>query len=124
MIRTTDTSSDPDVQYRETTERFWVFRLVTEVRDDGVYVRFAPIHRSFRCIPAPKIETANATTYSAGTYGGWHWGLRRSLGGNTVYRLRGDRGVELRLTDDTRIFIGSQAPTELEAAVHRTIDTT
>lgn len=106
------------------TERFWVFRLVTEVRDDEVYVRFAPIHRSFRCIPAPEIKAANATTYSAGTYGGWHWGLRRSLGGNTVYRLRGNRGVEFRLTNDTRIFIGSQTPTELEAAVQRIVDTT
>jgi hypothetical protein len=103
--------------YRETTERFWVLRLTTEVRHDGIYIQFEPIHRSFRHTSFREIDEAYATTYSASTYGGWHWGIRWSFSGNTVYRLHGNRGVELVLTDGSRIFIGSKQSTELENAI-------
>ncbi|WP_222913425.1 DUF6141 family protein [Natrinema sp. SYSU A 869] len=103
--------------YRETIERFWVLRLVIEVRHDGVYLRLGPIQRSFRYIPLQNIDEVQVTTYSSTTYAGWHWGLRKTPGGNTVYRLRGDHGVELTLTDGTRIFIGTEHPTELETAI-------
>lgn len=122
MTEPSNITSDDEPHYRETTERFWLFQFVTEVREDGVYIRVFPIHRSFRQIPRSEIESASATTYSPESYSGWHWGVRQSLGGNTVYRLRGDRGVELRLTDSTRIFVGSETPTELEAAIHRIVD--
>lgn len=53
------------------------------------------------------------TTYTASTYGGRHGGMRTAPAGNTAYRLRGDRGVELTLVDGRRIFIGSPKPAEL-----------
>jgi hypothetical protein len=109
--------------YREATKRFLLFRFVIEVREDGVYLRFAPLHRSFQYIPFEDVESARAATYDPSTYGGWHWGVRRTLGGNRVYRLRCDRGVELVLSDDTRLFVGSEQPAELEAAIQRAMDT-
>lgn len=114
-----DGNGDRTVLYSETTERFWLLRLVVEVRHDGVYVRLAPLQRSFRRIPASDIVDATETTYSAASYGGWHWGVRRSLDGSTVYRLRGERGVELVLADDRTVFVGSSTPGELAAAVRR-----
>lgn len=115
-----DDHSDAGARYyRETTERFLFFRLVTEVRDDGIYLRFVPIHRSFRWIPFDEIETADVATDDLSTYGGWHWGLRRTLGGNGVYGLHGDDGVELMLSDQRRVFIGSQNAATLEAAIER-----
>lgn len=110
---------DGDPLFRETTERFGVLRLVTEVRPDGLSVRLEPIQRSFRTLPANRIRAARVASYAASTYAGWHWGVRRTPGGNTVYRLRGDRGVELVLADDTRWFVGSGHPEELAAAVER-----
>lgn len=112
-------AEDSEPSYRETTERFRVLRLVTEVRDDGIYLRLGPVQRSFHRIPFRDVDEVRVTTYSATTYGGWHWGSHSSLGGNTAYRLRGDRGVELVLTDGTRIFVGSQQPTDLETAITR-----
>jgi hypothetical protein len=108
-----------DPIYRETTERFWFLRLVTEVREDGLYVRFDPIHRSFRHVSSPEIDEVRATTYSQASYGGWHWGIRWSPGGNTVYRLRGNRGVELVLNGNGQVFVGSQSPSELGTALQR-----
>lgn len=116
------TSSDSNTGrtiFRETTERFWILRLITEVQDDGLYVRLEPLQRSFRRIPISQIEDANITTYSATTYQGWHWGLRRTTSGNTVYRLRGARGVELSLSGGDCWFIGSQRPEELKAAIDK-----
>lgn len=106
-----------DVIYQEITERFWVLRQVTEVRDDGVYVRLGPIQRSFRRISSEEIATVQVTTYEPATYDGWHWGLHTSSSGNTVYRLRGDQGVELNLTNGKQVFIGSAEPSELKDAL-------
>jgi hypothetical protein len=110
---------DDDPLFRETTERFGVFRLVTEVRSDGLSVRFEPIQRSFRTLPASRIREVRVASYAASRYAGWHWGVRRTPGGNTVYRLQGNQGVELVLTDDTHWFVGSRHPEELAAAVAR-----
>lgn len=110
---------DSDPLFRETTDRFGVLRLVTEVRERGLRVRLGPIQRTFREIPADRVRDARVASYAASTYGGWHWGVRRTPGGNTVYRLRGDRGVEITLTNGQRWFVGSQRPDELAAAVER-----
>lgn len=108
--------------FRETTKRFWVLRLITEVRSDGVSIRLTPIHRSFRHIPTSQIDTVTVTTYSPTTYGGWHWGVRQSLGGNTAYRLRGDQGVEITVDEERKIFIGSQSARELETAIRQAME--
>ena len=103
--------------YSETTTRFAVLKLVVEVRRDGVYLRLNPLQSAFRQIGFDEISDSEIATYSARTYGGWHWGMRKTVGGNAVYRVRGNHGVELRLTDGRKIFIGSQRPDDLHAAI-------
>ncbi|THE64873.1 hypothetical protein D8Y22_10520 [Salinadaptatus halalkaliphilus] len=115
----TENGAERSPVYRETIERFWILRLVIEVRYDSVAVRLGPFQRSFRHISFREVDDVRVATYSSLTYGGWHWGLRRSFDGDTVYRLRGNRGVELVLTDETRIFIGTQQPADLESAITR-----
>jgi hypothetical protein len=94
-------------------------KLVTEVRYDGVYIRYTPFHRSFRCLPFSEIESYEARTYSPiAEYGGWgiRWGWK---GGNRniAYNVSGNKGVQLVLKDGRRILIGSQKPEELVAAI-------
>lgn len=117
MVSNTGAGTSDAPLFEETITRFWVLRQSTEVRHDGVYLRVAPFTRGSRRIALEDIDDATVTSYSASTYGGWHWGIRRTVGGNTVYRLRGDRGVELRLTDGTRVFVGSMDPTALHEAI-------
>lgn len=116
--------SDPssDAHFHETTQRFWLLELIREVHDDGVYVRLAPIQRSFRRIPTTRIRDASVLPYAATSYGGWHWGLRRAPSGNTVYRLHGGRGIELTRTDGTSVFIGTQRPKAFAAAIRQVVD--
>lgn len=105
--------------FHETTERFWILRLVTEVRESGLYVSLKPLQRSFRRIPPAQIQDVSVTSYAATTYSGWHWGMRRTSSGNTVYRLQGGRGVEVVQTNGERWFIGSQRSEELASAIEQ-----
>ena len=106
-----------EVLFREVTNRFWILQLITEIRRDGIYVRFEPLQRSFRRISVEQIQDISVTSYSATSYAGWHWGVRRTPGGNTVYRLQGGRGVEVALSGGEQWFIGSQRPKDLKEAI-------
>lgn len=117
-------SGDEETLYSETTERFWFLRLVTRVREDGIYVRLEPLQRAYRRIQPDTIRKVGVTSYSATTYAGWHWGMRRTPSGNTVYRLRGNRGVEIQLENGERCFIGSQRPEAFESAIEGIAPTT
>lgn len=110
-------SLEEDGGFREVTKRFWVLRLVTEVREDGLYVRLAPIERSFRHIPSEDIAEVRQATYTPATYDGWHWGVRGTTGGDRVYRLEGDEGVEVVRSSGVRWFVGSGRPTDLADAL-------
>ncbi len=95
----------------------WVARLVTEVRDDGVYIRFYPFHRGFHGFLWPEIFSFEACTYRPVLdYGGW--GIRFGSGGK-AYNVSGNRGLQLALEGcrSGRVLIGSQRPEDLAAAV-------
>ena len=58
--------------------------LVTEVRDDGIYIRFYPFHRDFQGYLWEDIESFEARTYKpVMEYGGWGIRIivRQTLGG-------------------------------------------
>lgn len=108
-------------RYREHREGFAV-SLTVEVREDAVYCRFSPLHRSFRRVAFEDVVSVTATNYDPAADGGWGWGIRIAPGGNVAYRLADDRGVELRLTDGRRVFVGSDDPEALRDAVRAEMD--
>jgi len=90
--------------------------LKTEVRGDGIYVRFFPFHRSAQRFPFNQIRHCEARTYSAiKEYGGW--GIKCGKSGK-AYNMSGDRGVQLEFTDGKRLLIGSQRADELSSAIN------
>lgn len=91
-------------------------RLITEVRDDGVYFRYVPFHFSFRQIPFSNVEKFEARTYRPlKEYGGW--GIRFNFKGGRAYTVSGNQGVQFELTDGRQILIGSQQPQVLAQAI-------
>jgi hypothetical protein len=85
---------------------FWILRLITEVREDGLYVRFIPFHRRFIKISGTDIICAEVYTFRPlRDYGSW--GIRCGPRGK-AYTVKGDQGVELELRDGRRLMIGSQ----------------
>ena len=90
-------------------------RLMTEVRPDGVFVRFSPFHRRPKHFAPEKIVRAEAVTYRPiRDYGGW--GVRFGPKGR-AYNTHGDRGVRLEFTDGRPLLIGSQQPETLANAI-------
>jgi hypothetical protein len=92
-------------------------RLVTEVREDSVYLNFAPFPFTSQLISFSKITSATARQYSAiGEYGGW--GIRYNLFGNgRAYNVRGNQGVQLVFKDGRKLLIGSQRSEELAGLI-------
>ena len=89
---------------------FYSARLVTEVRSDGLYIRFFPFHRTFLRFPVDSIKHSEARTYSPiGEYGGW--GIRYGWNGK-AYNVSGNEGVQFELHDGKRVLVGSQRPLE------------
>lgn len=85
---------------------FWLGRLRTEVRADGIYVRFVPFHLRFRYWRFDEIERIEPKEYSPlGEYGGF--GIRLGPSG-WAYNVKGSNGVELLLKSKKRIMIGTQ----------------
>lgn len=90
-----------------------VARLITEVRPGLLAVRLVPFR--FKRIYLRDVASAEAREYSAmREYGGW--GIRFSRHGK-AYNASGNQGVQLVLTDGSRILIGTQQPMELLGAL-------
>jgi len=94
---------------------FAAMKLVTEVRSDGLYIRFVPFHLSFRRIRLEDLVGFEARTYSPiREYGGW--GIRFGRGGR-AYNVSGNRGVRIDYATGRHILIGSQRADELAEAI-------
>ncbi len=90
-----------------------IMRLVTEVGPGLLTVRFVPFRS--RRIPLRDIAAAETREYSPmKEFGGW--GVRTGTDGR-AYNAFGNRGVQLTLTDGSRILIGTQRPDELLSAL-------
>lgn len=94
---------------------FYAANLTTEVRPEGLYYRFFPLHQSFQRIPPEILAGFAPHTYSPlRDYGGW--GIRYSSRGK-AYNVSGNRGVMLELADGRRLLIGSRDPERLADAM-------
>ena len=89
-------------------------KMTTQVVDDGVTIRtlfFINRHISY-----DEIVTAQSVVYKPlRDFGGW--GYRIGPGGK-AYNMSGNLGVQLVLTRERRVLIGSQKPDDLAAAIN------
>ena len=94
----------------------WVNRLETEVRTDGLYVRYFPFHRRFRRFGAEDLSECFARKYRPiWEYGGW--GIKGGWKAGRAYNVSGNEGVQLVFENGKRLLIGSEEANELEAAI-------
>jgi len=92
-----------------------LLRLETEVRGDGLYVRFFPFHRRYKRFTRGDLQEFYACQYRpVREYGGW--GIRYGAKGK-AYNVSGKEGVQLVLGSGKRLLIGSQRAQELADAI-------
>jgi len=95
---------------------FWLLKLETEVRPDGLYIRYYPFHINFKKFTADDLSEYYARKYKPiREYGGW--GIRYSFGKGKAYNVSGNKGVQLVFKSGKRLLIGSQRAEELEEAI-------
>lgn len=95
---------------------FLLLKLQTEVRTDGLYVRFFPFHIHFKRFAAEDLSEYYTRQYKPiREYGGW--GIRYSLRNGRAYNVSGNKGVQLVFSTGKKLLIGSQNPEQLEAAI-------
>jgi len=99
---------------------FLLLKLETEVRSDGLYVRYLPFHIHFKRFDPEDFSECYARQYRPITeYGGW--GIRYSLRKGKAYNTSGNKGVQLVFKDGKKLLIGSQKAEELEQAIRSII---
>ncbi|MEJ6979980.1 hypothetical protein WG906_05930 [Pedobacter sp. P351] len=92
-------------------------RLDTTIKDDGIYVRFFPLHLKFRKYSWDKISQAFVRKYEPiSEYGGW--GYRLGLfGKGRAFNISGNQGIQLIFTDGAKLLIGTNRPAEAKEAL-------
>jgi hypothetical protein len=97
----------------------WLFislKLITQVRSDGLHVRFSPFRE--RIIRFGDIASYSVRQYNPlREYGGW--GIRWTKKNGMAYNVSGNMGVQLELADNKKILIGSQKADELAASLRQ-----
>lgn len=98
---------------------FAFMHLDTMVKTDGIYLRFFPIHLSYKKYTWSILHQANIRTYNAlSEYGGW--GIRYSFSKNGIaYTISGSTGLQLEQKDGKKILIGTDRAEELQATLPR-----
>lgn len=93
------------------------FRLETDIKSEGIYVRFAPFHRNPKFYPWNIIQQSYIRRYNPILeYGGW--GLR-GLGKNRALNVSGNKGIQLVMQDGLKLLIGTKHADEATEALKR-----
>ena len=94
---------------------FWVMKLQTIVKEDGIYVKFFPFHFRYKKYAWDNLSKVYVREYSPITeYGGW--GIRFGLfGKGNAYNVKGNQGLQLEIPGKTNLLIGTQQPEVLKA---------
>ena len=95
------------------------FRLDTQIKKDGIYVRFFPFHVKFKRYTWDSLTKSYVRQYSAITeYGGW--GLKLGLfGKGTAYNVSGDKGLQLEFTTNKKLLIGTNKADEITETLNK-----
>ena len=80
-------------------------KMVTQIKTDGIYVRYAPFQLSFSYYSWDSISEIYIREYNALLeYGGW--GIRISLRGK-AFIASGNTGVQIIFRDNSQVLIGT-----------------
>jgi hypothetical protein len=94
---------------------FYSIRLVTEVRYDGLYVKYSPLQFHAKKIELGQIKHYEIRQYSAlKEYGGY--GIRQGKEGR-AYNVYGNKGIQFEFQDGKKLLIGTQRPEEFMQAL-------
>ncbi|WP_058307010.1 DUF6141 family protein [Gracilibacillus massiliensis] len=90
-------------------------KLIIEVREDGLYIRYMPFHLHYKKFLFKEIKDYEIITYSPlKRFGGW--GVRLNLNGEKAYNMDGNKAIELVIKGQTMV-IGTRQPEQIKIAI-------
>ena len=96
---------------------FFILKLQTIIKNDGIYVRFFPFQIAYRKYTWDKLTKIYVRKYSPiMEYGGW--GIRLGLfGKGNALNISGNKGLQLEIVNKSNLLIGTQKPEEIKAVL-------
>ncbi|MFA6989027.1 MAG: DUF6141 family protein [Candidatus Gastranaerophilaceae bacterium] len=96
---------------------FFLSKMKTEVRQNGIYIKYFPFYLNFVKISPEDIQSFESVIYNPlKDYGGW--GLRYGVKGNAISAY-GNKGINIKITYARDMLIGTQKPDELFNAIEK-----
>ena len=103
---------------------FTGIRMISQIREDGIYVCYPPFQPSFSIYHWSDIREIYIRDYHAlQEYGGW--GIRFGImglrygGSGKAYIVSGNKGIQLVLKNNSRVLIGTQRPADMESVIEK-----
>jgi hypothetical protein len=88
-------------------------KMVTQIRNDGIYVRFPPFQTGYKKFLWKDIKQVYIRRYSAESeFMGW--GIKTGPMG-TGYTVAGDVGIQIVLKNNYKVLIGTQQSEQVDA---------
>jgi len=93
-------------------------KLITEVRNDGIYYKFTIVQFKFRKINIEDINSYEIRKYNSfKEFGGY--GIKAGRRGHMAYNIAGNIGIQFGLKNGDKVLIGTQLPNGFKKAVDR-----
>jgi hypothetical protein len=99
-------------------------KLITEVRDSGIYYSFPPFIIREKKIAKEEIERVEVRKYNAiKEYGGWGVRQRKVMRKSGIaYNVSGSTGLQLYLKSGKKILFGTQRKEAIESAMNKMLN--
>ena len=96
-------------------------KLITTIHQNGIRVKFPPFFNKEKFFPKETINYIEVRQYNPILeYGGW--GVRMGMRKGKAYNVKGNLGIQLKLTDNKKILIGTQKKDQAEWAIRKLMD--
>jgi len=98
-------------------------KMITQIREDGIFVRFPPFEPTFQGYLWKDIREIYTREFNAFTeYSQWgvrfgFWGVKYGTSGK-AFILSGNKGIQIILSDDSKILISTQLPDEISSLLY------
>ncbi|ADU32157.1 DUF6141 family protein [Evansella cellulosilytica] len=91
-------------------------KLIVEVREDGIYIRYLPFHLHYRKFLFEDITRYEPTVFRFSQIG--RWGVSMNIDGDTEYLLNRKQGIKLYLKN-TNVVIETENPDAIVEAIEK-----
>jgi len=95
-------------------------KLITEVRQDGIYYRMTFFMPRFKHILPSQIKSFEVRPYKpVSEYGGWGYRTAFNKKKGSALSMSGKTGLQIELTNGKKLLLGTQKPEEFITAVKK-----